>query len=133
MTLAARILLNSPFLPEVVAGKIFAIVPGKVESFAVLVLGVYAKYLTAVGASIVLAILYGLYGILFTRFDGRFEVVGKIGKGLIFSLLPWLLYSGAVLILDGSYVGLNFSSMLLYLLPAHLAYGASLGAFQNPL
>ncbi len=129
ITLASRILLNSPFLPEAVAGKIFATVPGEVESFVVLVLGSYAKYLTVIGISIVLAVLYGLYGILFTRFDRRFDGGGKISKGLIYSLPPWLFHAVAVLSLDGVYASLNLANILLYLLLAHLAYGATLGAF----
>lgn len=68
-------------------------IPSELESSVVLLIGVYAKYLTVIGAAIVLAALYGLYGVLFTRLEEGGKAGGRIGKGLIFSLPPWLLHS----------------------------------------
>lgn len=131
VTLTFRLFFTSPFLPETLSEKLFSIIPGEVESYFVLILGTYAKYLTVVGFALSVALLYGLYGIAFTEFYERFEVGGKISKGLTFSLLPWLLQVGLILALTGFNLRLPFINVLLYLLPAHLAYGATLGVFYS--
>ena len=124
ITLAFRIVLNGPFLPEIVAGKIFAAVPGEVESQAVLILGAFAKYLTVLGSATVIAALYGLYSILFTKLGERLLFTGAVGKGLIFSLPVWLIHSSVVYGLDGIYFTTPLVETLTLLLIAHLAYGA---------
>jgi DMSO/TMAO reductase YedYZ molybdopterin-dependent catalytic subunit len=129
ITLPLRILLNSPFLPEITAGKFFAVAPGELESSAVLILGPLAKYLTVLGSAVVLAALYGLYGIVFTKLEGRLDKVGDIKKGLVFTIPPWLLHTGAVYALDGTYFATPVLETLVILLVTHLAYGATLGAF----
>lgn len=126
ITLAFRIVLNGPFLPEIAAGKIFAAVPGEVESRAVLILGVFAKYLTVLGLATVIAALYGLYSILFIKIGGRLLFTGTVGKGFIFSLPMWLVHIGAVYVLDGTYFTTPLVETLTLLLIAHLVYGAML-------
>ncbi len=129
ITLAFRILLNGPFLPEVAAGKIFATVPGEIESRAVLILGSLAKYLTVLAMAVVLAALYGLYSIFFTKFRGQLPSIGDVGKALVFSLPPWLVHTSIVYALDGIYFTTPLVETLTLLFVAHLAYGAVIGAF----
>tara|TARA_B100001971_G_C18215532_1_gene553556 strand:+ start:51 stop:530 length:480 start_codon:yes stop_codon:yes gene_type:complete len=129
VTLIIRFIFNGPFLPEIIAGNIFAIVPGELESFAVSFLGIYAKYLTAVGAAFALVMVYGLSGILYVWFDERFEIGGKISRGFLFSLLPWSLHSGFVILLDTTFPRPDIVNTLMYLFLAHLFYGATLIAF----
>ncbi len=134
VTLTLRIWLNSPFLPEILAERFFRVVPGELESYGVQVLGVYAKYLTVLVASTVQALLYGLYGVLFAKFTARFKAGEReIVKGFLFSLPPWLAQAVSTVVLSERYAALPFTAVMLYLLPAHLAYGAVLGApHQKP-
>ena len=57
MTLALRFFLDGPFFPEIIAGRIFASVPGELESILVSILGIYAEYLTAIGAAFALTMI----------------------------------------------------------------------------
>ena len=125
-TLILRVMFNSPFLPEILAGRFFAIVPGEIESRAVLIIGVYGKYITVIVSATVLAALYGLYGVLYERFYGLLHVRENIVKRLIFSVPPWLLQTISVLILGGA-TQVSPLTALIYLLPSHLLYGAFLG------
>lgn len=129
ITLGFRMLFNGPFLPEIISLKIFSIVPGEIESYFVSLLGVYAKYLTALVASIGLVILYGLSGILYVWFDERFKNVGKIGKGFLFSMLIFLVHIGMVLLLDSTYPRPEITGTVMYLFLAHVFYGITLITF----
>jgi len=124
-TLVLRVMFNSPFLPEILAGRFFAVVPGEIESRAVLIIGVYGKYITVMVSALVLAALYGLYGILYERFNGRLHVKENLVKGFIFSIPPWLFQTVSVLL--GGAIQVSAFAALAYLLPAHLLYGAFLG------
>ncbi len=129
ITLVFRILFNGPFLPEIIALKIFSTVPGEIESYFVSILGSYAKYLAVLGAAIVLVIFYGLSGILYVGFDVGFKKAGKISKVFLFSIFIGVLHILLVLILDSTYPRPEITGTITYLLVAHLFYGLTLIKF----
>ncbi|MCL4435331.1 MAG: molybdopterin-dependent oxidoreductase [Thaumarchaeota archaeon] len=128
-----RVVLNGPFLPEIAAGKIFATVPGQVESQAVLLLGAFAKYLMVLGLAVATAALYGLYNTLLIRRRIHSLSTGNVVNGLVFSLPLWLIHVGAAYVLDGVYFKTSLAESLILLLIAHLTYGATVGATYTKL
>ncbi len=130
---AARFLLGTPFVPELVAELTFAFIPMELFSVGIRLLGKSAK-----GIAFSLSILgylgfLGMLGALFAGGRGRvyksfwalLSFSGLLGLGTS-GLTLWLISRGTVTPLEGSK-----TVAILSLLTAHLFYGLLLGGLLN--
>ncbi len=91
-----RLASLAPFPPEAATEALISVVPASIEEPAVQQLGDLAGLLSLLGASIVLVTVYGILGILFERYidpEKRLGFLSRLERGLLFSLLPWLVIS----------------------------------------
>jgi DMSO/TMAO reductase YedYZ molybdopterin-dependent catalytic subunit len=119
--LGFRLLFSTLFLPEVLAEKIFATVPGELESIAVLVIGEYAKYSTLVVTTAIVVLIYSFYSIYYPKINVKIRLLGIFGSFLFFSFLPVPFHLTTAFLL-GSRIIILGSSMIT-LLFSHLIYG----------
>ncbi|MBA7497029.1 Protein-methionine-sulfoxide reductase catalytic subunit MsrP [subsurface metagenome] len=66
-----RLFIGGGFVPEIATQTFFSVIPGSIEAVAVGTLGVFAKYLTFVGAIIFCLIVYGIIGQVLSKYNLR--------------------------------------------------------------
>jgi len=119
--LGFRLLFSTLFLPEILAEKIFASVPGELESIAVLVIGEYAKYSTLIVITVIVVLIYSFYSVYYPKINVKIRLLGIFGSFLFFSLLPIPFHLTTAFLL-GSRIS-SLGSSLIALLFSHLIYG----------
>jgi DMSO/TMAO reductase YedYZ molybdopterin-dependent catalytic subunit len=86
----------APFPPEAAIESFISIVPASVEEPAVQQLGDFAGLLGLLVATVITVAVYGVLGILFERYFGRRGRLGSLSRlerALLYSILPWLIFS----------------------------------------
>ena len=123
----------APFPPESVLEAFLRIIPEKVQEPSIQQLGSFAGKFGLIIATIIMAAIYGVFGILFEKWYApkiSRRSFSRLEKFLIFSLIPFLLLGLIVLPLSGASVfGISSSfstSSSFWLFPLSLLFGSAI-------
>lgn len=96
----------APYPPEPAVERVFAFIPGSIESPMVVTFGGAAKYIGLFGASVVAAIIYGLFAVIFVKYYSKWGAkqhsLTNFEKFLLYAFVPWLFFGVIVLPLSGA-------------------------------
>jgi DMSO/TMAO reductase YedYZ molybdopterin-dependent catalytic subunit len=121
----------APYPPQSALQAFLKIIPESVQEPSVQVLGSLAGDLGVIIATVIAAIVYGIFGLIFERFFAprmRTRDVSRFEKFLIFSMVPWAFFGLVVLPLAGvSVFGISSNigndSIAYWLFPVALLLG----------
>ena len=91
ISLLIRSFAGGSFIPELASQSLFSLTPGQFESQAVENFGPLAKYSAFTGAIIVYFILYGLFAILLTRLQNKFQWKGYVRRAALASVVAYVI------------------------------------------
>jgi DMSO/TMAO reductase YedYZ molybdopterin-dependent catalytic subunit len=96
----------APFPPEAAVERVFAFIPGSIESPMVVTFGGAAKYIGLFIGSIVTALVFGIFAVLFVKYFSKWvskrKTLTDFEKFLLYAFVPWLFFGVLVLPLTGA-------------------------------
>ena len=137
MSLLIRSYAGGPFIPELASQSLFSLTPGQFESQAVENFGPLAKYSAFTGAIIIYFVLYGLFAILLTRLQNKFQWKGYVQRAALASVVAYII----LLILAISLVTIteagthtqaaSITRIVISLILPQIAFGFTLSSFSE--